>query len=313
MTVRRNLGYGLRVRGPRKPRCDAAVERVARILEIDHLLDRKPGAALRRPAPARGARPRHGAPARHLPDGRAAVEPRRQAARHHARGAAPLSSRSRTPPPIYVTHDQLEAMTMSDMIAVMHGGIVQQFGTPAEVYGRPANLFVAGFIGSPPMNFITGHASRRRCAHVQLSGPHAAASGCCAASPGRASSWVFGRRTLRWSARASLRPCAGASGWWTARVREASRGHLRRAAPPDRASAGGNQHKCRRSGRRAARSAAGASVRCRQRRRSAFVMQNQGRVQRRRRLSASGAKPESAFLRDFFRGQNNSGRPDRSS
>ncbi len=45
---------------------------------------------------------------------------------------------------------------MSDMIAVMHGGIVQQFGTPAEVYGRPANLFVAGFIGSPPMNFVSG-------------------------------------------------------------------------------------------------------------------------------------------------------------
>ena len=57
---------------------------------------------------------------------------------------------------IYVTHDQLEAMTMSDMIAVMHGGIVQQFGTPAEVYGQPANLFVAGFIGSPPMNLIAG-------------------------------------------------------------------------------------------------------------------------------------------------------------
>ena len=57
---------------------------------------------------------------------------------------------------VYVTHDQLEAMTMSDMIAVMHGGIVQQFGTPAEVYGRPANLFVAGFIGSPPMNFVSG-------------------------------------------------------------------------------------------------------------------------------------------------------------
>jgi ABC-type sugar transport system ATPase subunit len=57
---------------------------------------------------------------------------------------------------IYVTHDQLEAMTMSDLIAVMHGGIVQQFGTPTEVYNRPSNLFVAGFIGSPPMNFIPG-------------------------------------------------------------------------------------------------------------------------------------------------------------
>jgi ABC-type sugar transport system ATPase subunit len=57
---------------------------------------------------------------------------------------------------VYVTHDQLEAMTMSDHVAVMNGGIVQQFGTPAEVYGRPANLFVAGFIGSPPMNLVEG-------------------------------------------------------------------------------------------------------------------------------------------------------------
>ena len=60
---------------------------------------------------------------------------------------------------IYVTHDQLEAMTMSDMIAVMNGGMVQQFGTPAEVYGRPADLFVAGFIGSPPMNLVVGRLS----------------------------------------------------------------------------------------------------------------------------------------------------------
>jgi ABC-type sugar transport system ATPase subunit len=54
---------------------------------------------------------------------------------------------------IYVTHDQLEAMTMSDLVAVMDQGVVQQFATPEEVYDRPANLFVAGFIGSPPMNF----------------------------------------------------------------------------------------------------------------------------------------------------------------
>ena len=78
---------------------------------------------------------------------------------------------------IYVTHDQLEAMTMSDMIAVMHGGIVQQFGTPAEVYGRPANLFVAGFIGSPPMNFITGTLGRRRSAGIRIARLHAGASG----------------------------------------------------------------------------------------------------------------------------------------
>jgi ABC-type sugar transport system ATPase subunit len=62
---------------------------------------------------------------------------------------------------IYVTHDQLEAMTMSDHIAVMDAGVVQQFGTPAEIYGRPANLFVAGFIGSPPMNLLAGVVERR--------------------------------------------------------------------------------------------------------------------------------------------------------
>jgi ABC-type sugar transport system ATPase subunit len=55
---------------------------------------------------------------------------------------------------VYVTHDQLEAMTMSDKIAVMDHGVVQQYATPAEVYNRPANAFVAGFIGSPPMNFL---------------------------------------------------------------------------------------------------------------------------------------------------------------
>jgi len=59
---------------------------------------------------------------------------------------------------VYVTHDQLEAMTMSDKIAVMDHGVVQQYATPAEVYNRPANAFVAGFIGSPPMNFVPGAA-----------------------------------------------------------------------------------------------------------------------------------------------------------
>ena len=79
---------------------------------------------------------------------------------------------------VYVTHDQLEAMTMSDMIAVMHAGIVQQFGSPAEVYGRPANLFVAGFIGTPPMNLIAGQLAGGDPPTFSSSGPHAAVSGC---------------------------------------------------------------------------------------------------------------------------------------
>jgi multiple sugar transport system ATP-binding protein len=60
---------------------------------------------------------------------------------------------------IYVTHDQMEAMTMADRIAVMSGGLVQQMGTPDEIYERPANVFVAGFVGSPAMNFVEGHVS----------------------------------------------------------------------------------------------------------------------------------------------------------
>ena len=61
---------------------------------------------------------------------------------------------------VYVTHDQIEAMTMADKIVVMHDGIVEQIGAPLELYDRPANLFVAGFIGSPAMNFLPGHAAR---------------------------------------------------------------------------------------------------------------------------------------------------------
>ncbi|MFP3758017.1 sugar ABC transporter ATP-binding protein, partial [Cupriavidus sp. SIMBA_020] len=57
---------------------------------------------------------------------------------------------------VYVTHDQIEAMTLGDRIAVMKDGIVQQFGAPQDIYGSPSNLFVAGFIGAPPMNFING-------------------------------------------------------------------------------------------------------------------------------------------------------------
>jgi ABC-type sugar transport system ATPase subunit len=155
MTVRRNLGYGLRVRGTPKPEIDEAVERVARILEIDHLLDRKPaqlsGGQRQRVALGRAMARRPDIflmdePLSNL-DAKLRVTMRGELRRFH------LDLNATT---IYVTHDQLEAMTMSDLIAVMHAGIVQQFGAPAEVYNRPANLFVAGFIGSPPMNLIHG-------------------------------------------------------------------------------------------------------------------------------------------------------------
>jgi len=155
MTVRRNLGYGLRVRGTPKIEIDEAVERVARILEIDPLLDRKPaqlsGGQRQRVALGRAMVRKPDIflmdePLSNL-DAKLRVTMRGELRRFH------LDLNATT---IYVTHDQLEAMTMSDFIAVMHHGIVQQFGTPAEVYSKPANIFVAGFIGSPPMNFLPG-------------------------------------------------------------------------------------------------------------------------------------------------------------
>jgi ABC-type sugar transport system ATPase subunit len=155
MTVRRNLAYGLRVRGtPRDVRAEA-VERVARILEIDHLLDRRPaqlsGGQRQRVALGRAMVRKPDIflmdePLSNL-DARLRITMRAELRRFHL----DLSATT-----VYVTHDQLEAMTMSDHVAIMNGGIVQQFGTPAEVYGRPANLFVAGFVGSPPMNLVSG-------------------------------------------------------------------------------------------------------------------------------------------------------------
>ncbi len=73
---------------------------------------------------------------------------------------------------VYVTHDQIEAMTMADKIVVMHDGMVEQIGAPLELYDRPENLFVAGFIGSPAMNFAQGHGSRQRQARIRRAGRH---------------------------------------------------------------------------------------------------------------------------------------------
>jgi ABC-type sugar transport system ATPase subunit len=155
MTVRRNLGYGLRVRKTPRAEIDAAVQRVARILEIDHLLDRKPaqlsGGQRQRVALGRAMVRKPDIflmdePLSNL-DAKLRTTMRGELRRFHL----DLSATT-----IYVTHDQLEAMTMSDLIAVMHEGVVQQFATPAEIYRKPANLFVAGFIGSPPMNFLRG-------------------------------------------------------------------------------------------------------------------------------------------------------------
>ena len=158
MNVFHNMAYGLRVRRTPAAEIRSRVEEAARVLEIDHLLERKPrelsGGQRQRVALGRAMVPRPwlfllDEPLSNL-DAKLRVTMRSELKRVH---------RALETTTVYVTHDQLEAMTMSDRIAVMHAGYVQQFATPEEIYRHPANLFVAGFIGSPPMNFLYGVAA----------------------------------------------------------------------------------------------------------------------------------------------------------
>jgi multiple sugar transport system ATP-binding protein len=153
MTVRDNIAFGLEMRGVPKTERNAAVDRVAHILQMGHLLDRRPaqlsGGQRQRVAMGR-AIARNPAlflfdePLSNL-DAKLRVEMRTEIKLLHRR----LGTTT-----VYVTHDQVEAMTLGDKIAVMNGGEVQQFGTPQQLYDDPTNLFVAGFMGSPSMNFI---------------------------------------------------------------------------------------------------------------------------------------------------------------
>ncbi|MBL8351594.1 MAG: ABC transporter ATP-binding protein [Burkholderiaceae bacterium] len=153
MNVAENIAFGLEMRKVPKPERDAAVQRVAAMLQIGHLLDRKPGALSggqrQRVAMGRAlARdPKlflFDEPLSNL-DAKLRVEMRAEIKLLHQR------TRTTT---VYVTHDQVEAMTLGDRIAVMKDGLVQQFGTPDDIYSRPATRFVAEFIGSPAMNMI---------------------------------------------------------------------------------------------------------------------------------------------------------------
>ncbi|RJS93101.1 ABC transporter ATP-binding protein [Salinisphaera sp. Q1T1-3] len=153
MNVRRNIEFGLKMRGVPKAERAQTVERVARMLQIENLLDRKPaqlsGGQRQRVAIGR-ALARDPAlflfdePLSNL-DAKLRVEMRTELKQLHQRLGTAM---------VYVTHDQIEAMTLGDRIAVMHAGRVQQLGTPREIYDDPANRYVAGFIGSPAMNFI---------------------------------------------------------------------------------------------------------------------------------------------------------------
>ncbi len=155
MTVERNLSFGLRVAGMKKEEIAQRVARAAEILQIGPLLGRKPvelsGGQRQRVAIGRALvrdvdvflfdEPLSNLDAKLRSDLRVEIK------RLHQRLKNTM---------IYVTHDQIEAMTLADRIAIMRNGIIQQLDTPSAVYNRPVNLYVAGFIGSPSMNFLKG-------------------------------------------------------------------------------------------------------------------------------------------------------------
>ena len=155
MTVFQNMGFSLRLARARKDFIRARVQEAAETLQITELLERKPkqlsGGQRQRVAIGRAIvrEPRvflFDEPLSNL-DAKLRVQMRIELAKLHGKLAATM---------IYVTHDQVEAMTMADKIVVLRDGYVEQVGRPLELYHTPANLFVAGFIGSPAMNFMTG-------------------------------------------------------------------------------------------------------------------------------------------------------------
>jgi multiple sugar transport system ATP-binding protein len=159
MNVRDNLGFGLKMRKFAKAEIDRRVCDAADILGIHDLLERKPkelsGGQRQRVAVGRAIvrKPKvflFDEPLSNL-DAKLRVAMRAEISKLHRRLGATI---------VYVTHDQVEAMTMADRIFIMHKGTLQQSGTPLDVYNEPANRFVAGFIGSPAMNFIEARAVR---------------------------------------------------------------------------------------------------------------------------------------------------------
>ncbi len=169
MTVFDNIAFPLRMRRFKRYQIDEEVRRIAALLGLAELLGRKPkelsGGQRQRVALGRALvrKPRVfllDEPLSNL-DARLRSEMRIELKRLHS------ELRTTT---IYVTHDQAEALSLSDRMAVFDGGRIQQCGTPREVYARPANLFVAGFIGSPPMNFIPSLVRRKEGIEVDCNG-----------------------------------------------------------------------------------------------------------------------------------------------
>jgi multiple sugar transport system ATP-binding protein len=155
MSVYENMAFGLTLRKMPKAEIDTRVREAAELLGLTGYLDRRPkalsGGQRQRVAVGRAIvrQPKvflFDEPLSNL-DAKMRTAMRTEISRLHARLGATM---------IYVTHDQVEAMTMGDRICVMKDGLIMQVATPLELYNRPANLFVAGFIGSPPMNFVAG-------------------------------------------------------------------------------------------------------------------------------------------------------------
>ncbi|HKR47019.1 MAG TPA: ABC transporter ATP-binding protein, partial [Paraburkholderia sp.] len=154
MNVERNLSFALRINGTPKAEIDRRVKRAADMLQLGPLLARKPaqlsGGQRQRVAIGRALVREADVflfdePLSNL-DAKLRTELRRELKQLHQQLGATM---------IYVTHDQVEAMTLASRIAVMKQGRIQQIGTPGEIYDRPANMFVAGFLGSPRMNFLS--------------------------------------------------------------------------------------------------------------------------------------------------------------
>jgi multiple sugar transport system ATP-binding protein len=175
MTVEQNMAFGLRVAGTPKAEIRRRIDRAAAMLQLELLLKRKPaqlsGGQRQRVAIGRALVREAGVflfdePLSNL-DAKLRAELRRELKLLHQALGSTM---------IYVTHDQVEAMTLATRIVVMRGGRIQQVGAPAEVYQRPANLFVAGFLGAPGMNFIRGEldgAGRFSAGTLVLEVPHA--------------------------------------------------------------------------------------------------------------------------------------------
>jgi multiple sugar transport system ATP-binding protein len=155
MTVYKNMAFGLKLRRVPKAEIDRRVRDAARVLGIETLLDRRPkalsGGQRQRVAVGRAIVRQPAAflfdePLSNL-DAKLRVDMRAELKKLHHRLATTM---------VYVTHDQVEAMTLADRVVVMHNGYIQQVDTPLRVYDYPSNLFVAGFLGTPSMNFAEG-------------------------------------------------------------------------------------------------------------------------------------------------------------